>query len=197
MYGIFSRHDARRPARIQLPPPLPGVPALLFRGYVDGSYMTWDQGGASKSVGLFTVVRNPSLMAVMQQPGELLEVDCTPQLCAGTDVDGVDLSGRPVVGHPLEYSRNYALYDVDLAARSLIVENEMDAPGWSGYCETHGERLLPDRVDRALRGWVLGPGRHRLRVSYRTPLLVPGAILSGFFLACWVGMVVWFARARS
>jgi len=198
VYGIFSRHEARRPARIPQPTPLPGVPALLFRGYVDGSYMTWDQGGGGKSVGLVTVVRNPSLMAVMLQPGELLEVDCAPQLCAGAAVDGVDLAGRPVVGRPLQYSRNYAVYDVDLAARSLIVENEMDAPGWSGYCETHGERLLPERVDRSLRGWVLGPGHHRLRVSYRTPLLAPGAMVSAFFLACWLASVVlWRATCQA
>jgi hypothetical protein len=160
--------------------------------------MTSDRGSGSNAASLATINDDPSLAALMRQPGELLEVDCTATLCSTGDAIGVSLSGRPAAGKSLEYSRNYVVYEVDLPAapQALVVENEMFAPGWSGYCETHGERLQPKRIDGALRGWVLGPGKHRFKVSYRTPLLLPGAFLSLLFLACWVGTVAVGLRSR-
>jgi hypothetical protein len=193
---FFTRHS-RRPARVDEPAPRTGMFGIMWRGYIEGAYMTRDLGGA-QPIGLQTVAGNPSLAMVMRQPGELLEVDCNPQVCDAGDSDGVTLPGRPLAGKSFEYSRNYVVYEADVPARSLVVENEMYAPGWSGYCETHGERLVPKRIDGALRGWVLEGGKHRLRIVYRTPWLAPGAILSALFGVCWVGTVAaWWRGAAT
>ena len=191
--GLFQRQESQRPGRTPEAPPAAGEFPLVWRGYIDGSYMTRDRGG-TQLVGLVDVLRNPSLNAVMLQPGGLREVDCTPAVCSGGDAAGVELAGRPPAGRPLAYSRNYAVYEVRVPARSLLVENELYAPGWTGYCEIHGERFEPERIDGALRGWVVGPGEHRLRVRYRTPLLVPGAALSALFFACWIATLAGWWR---
>ena len=98
----------------------------------------------------------------------------------------------------MQYSRNYVVYQVNLAERSLVVENEIFAPGWSGICETHAENFSPHRVDGGLRGWVLDAGEHRLRVTYRTPWLAASAASSLFFLALWILLiVVWFRSEQN
>jgi hypothetical protein len=193
--NLFFTRQSQRPARVDEAASRPGMFGIPWRGYIEGVYMTRDWGG-TQPMGLQTVAGNPSLAMVMRLPGELLAVDCTPQVCSAGDSGGVTLPGRPPAGKSSEYSRNYVVYEANLPARSLVVENEMYAPGWSGHCETHGERLVPKQIDGALRGWVLEGGKHRLRLVYRTPWLAPGAISSALFGICWVGIVTSWWRVR-
>jgi hypothetical protein len=189
--GVFARQSTRRPARMDAPPEIPGTFPVTWRGYIDGTYMTRDHGAGSLAIGLNAIAGDPVLAELMRRPGTLLALPCTPLLCGSGDATGVALESAAETGRELEYSRNFAVYDVDLPAASLVVENEMYAPGWRGICETHGEHLVPERIDGALRGWVLGPGPHRLRVEYRTPRLLAGALLAALSAACWAGLAVW------
>jgi len=196
VYGIFQRWEDRRPARTARPPVSPGVFPLLWRGYIDGSYMTFDLGGGSKSIGLRNVLSNSSLMTLMEEPGELRAIGCSSRICTSASVEDIDLLNAARVGTPLRYSRNYVSYYIFLSVRALVVENEMAAPGWVGYCETHGEHLAPVVVDGALRGWVLGPGQHRVRLTYRTPMLAAGAILSAGCFVFWLISTILLGPSR-
>jgi hypothetical protein len=83
--------------------------------------------------------------------------------------------------------------------RSLAVENEVYARGWTATCRTHGEHMLPLRVNGGLRGWILTPGSHQLVLRYQTPLLSFGILLSVFAYGIWsagVLTLLWFNRFK-
>ncbi len=182
---VFERREIQRPARRT-------NEALPWQGYLDGSYISTDKVG-TLSISQQRLLGNPSMRAIVMAPGAVMQVECTAEACESPEPATVPLSGQALAGIPLEYSRNFVIYQVTLARRSLVVENEIYAPGWSGICETHQERYEVHRVDGGFRGWVLNAGQHRLRVTYRTPWLAAGAALSLLFLACWISTtVVWF-----
>src|SRR5581483_11205207 len=142
-----------------------------------GSYLTGDASGGSVSTGKRVVVRDRKLQAFMLEAGKASAIACPRPACSADAARGVDLASLPPAGRPIQYSRNSVSYDVELAADSLLVENEMFAPGWSGECGVHGEKLAAVRVQGAVRGWVLGGGHHALTFRYSTPLLGAGAAL--------------------
>jgi hypothetical protein len=185
---IFERRESERPARRR-------NAVVNSQGFLDGSYLSDDKVG-TLSVSQQRLQRDPTLLSIAMQPGRLFPVECTGIICETAEPNNISLADRPSAGRAVQYSRNYVVYAVNLASRSLLVENEIYAPGWSGICETHNERISAIRVDGGFRGWVLGPGEHRLRLTYRTPLLATGAFLSALFSSLWlVSIIVWF-RAK-
>ena len=185
---IFGRQETRRPPRIT-------NENLSWQGYLDGSYLSMDKVG-TLSISQQRVQTNPSLRDIVMAPGAILQVACEAQICESPEPGTVPVSGQASAGTTVQYSRNYIIYQVNVPKRSLVVENEVYAPGWSGICEIHQEHFDVHRVDGGFRGWVLNAGEHRLRVTYRTPWLTASAALSILFLACWISTtVVWF-RSR-
>jgi Bacterial membrane protein YfhO len=189
--SVFHRHETSRPARKTA-----GDPAWLsWRGYLDGSYMTNDVGGVV-SLSRARIEASPVLFRLMHEPSKLLRIDCgvSARACAG-DPNGVVTGSLGIAGRSLEYSRDYVVYDVDVPARSLVVENEVYIAGWHAVCD--GKSLQVQRVDGSLRGWVVPAGHHRVRVYYQTPLLVPGSIVSIVAGLAAVLSFAWFTRLPS
>jgi len=182
---IFSRQETSRPPRVEVPTPF----QYAWRGYVNGTYMMNDYG--PKSISQQMVDANPGVSAVMHRGTELFVANCGTVTCDADNIDGVALDTPSPDARSVVYSRNYIIYRIPVRNRSLVVENEMFAPGWSAVCESHGERLTARRVDGALRGWVLAPGTHRLRAEYRTPMLREAALVSVAAYVAWTLISGW------
>lgn len=182
---VFKRRESQRPRRST-------NEVLNWQGYLDGSYLSTVKVG-SFSISQQRLLGDPSLHNIVMGPGAVMQVACTAEICDSFEAGAVSLSGQASAGTTLQYSRNYVVYSVSLPKRSLVVENELYAPGWSGICEIHHEHFDVHRVDGGFRGWVLNAGEHRLRVEYRTPWLTVSAIFSMLFVVCWISItVVWF-----
>lgn len=50
--------------------------------------------------------------------------------------------------------------------------------GWKA--EDNGEEVQVKKVNGMYMGWMLSPGKHEIKMTYRTPGIVPGAIISVF-----------------
>jgi hypothetical protein len=197
---IFSRVESTRPRRKESKTAID----LSWRGYIDGSYMTNDLTNM-RSLAQQRIAADPALVEIMREPNEMFLMPCAGTLCNGEKIEGAPLANQVPATTSVRYSRNEILYDVTAAVRSLAVENEIYAPGWTAVCRTDGEHLSPLRVDGALRGWVLPPGFHELVLRYRTPLLSLGAMISALAYTIWSGAVVlllwcnrsWFLSRNS
>ena len=182
---VFKRQESQRPLRST-------NEILNWEGYLNGSYQSTIKVG-SFSISQQRLLVDSSLHNFVMGPGAVVQVACTTAICDSPEVGAVSLPGQASAGTTLQYSRNYVVYKVSLARRSLVIENELYAPGWSGICEIHHEHFDVHRVDGGFRGWVLNAGEHRLRVKYRTPWLTVSAIFSMLFVVCWISMtVIWF-----
>lgn len=189
--SIFSKHLTARPARQETM-----ASDWSWRGYLNGTFIATDKVGTLTKTQL-NVERDAQLRAFVMKPGELEEVSCSAALCNGTVADGVDVSAPRPTGTSISYARNTVTYDADVPEPSLLVENEIYAPGWSAHCETHGENLTPVRVDNAVRGWVVPAGKHRLVMRFRTPLLGIGLMISMLSFMTWLAVpFVWMRASR-
>lgn len=186
--AIFQRHEASRPARLTA-----GHPDWLsWRGYLDGTYMTNDVGRVV-STSRARIEADPALFRLMHEPSKLLQIDCEANApaCAG-DPNHILTDGLHTAGKSLEYSRNYVVYQVDVARRSLVIENEVYVAGWHATCD--GKPMQVQRVDGSLRGWVIPVGHHQVRLYYQTPLLVPSSIAAIVAALAEILLFVWFRR---
>lgn len=181
----FLGQLTRRPARTPVHPARPDEYPLIWRGYIDGSFMPGDLGGGQPPSRV-RVEQDGTLTAIVMAPGQLRAAECIAQLCDVSTVEGLAVERLSELGRSLAFGRNEIAYEVDLSRPSLVIENEVDAAGWTAACTLHGERFREVRVNGALRGWVVPEGRHHLRVVYRTPWLTAGSVLSGIFFGIWM-----------
>ncbi len=86
--------------------------------------------------------------------------------------------------------RNSLRIEADVARPSLLVLSETYFPGWKAKVDGTSQEVL--RVDGALRGVALGPGRHRVELAYEPRsfalglwLSVAGAILAAALTLPW------------
>lgn len=183
--AIFSRHDAQRGPRavadnVRLP---------SWWGYLDGAYLTNDSGHVIPLTRQ-TAELDPAVMRFILQGSQILEVPCASDNAACSAEDpSVNLSGRAPAGVPLEYSRNFLSYEIELPARSLVIENEMAIRGW--HISIDGKETPMRKVNGCLRGWVAPAGKHQVRLRYRTPWLIPSLLLSAAGLVAWIA-AVWY-----
>jgi hypothetical protein len=80
----------------------------------------------------------------------------------------------------------------------LVVLSESLRRGWS--VEVDGRAARPVPVDTVWRGVRVPAGEHEVTWRYRTPGLVPGAVLSlltGALMFVWGALLVWRARRRG
>jgi Bacterial membrane protein YfhO len=82
--------------------------------------------------------------------------------------------------------------DVSSSAEGMLVISQPFYPGWQAKVD--GERVLLHRVDYLLQGVPLGPGSHRVELSYHLSLLP--AILSLAVLAACVAALI-LSRPRK
>ncbi len=187
--NIFLRHEASRPARV----PPDGVLNRSWLGYVEGRYTIND---SVKSISRQRAAASPELTSAILQPSTLYAIPCASGVCGPGEPGPVSLTAQALhPGRAIAYERNHIVYDLSMDVPSLVVENELFAPGWTGRCETHGRALAPVRVDGALRGWVLPGGHHKLRLDYFTPRLIAGGLVSALGYLMWGGLLC-FVRFR-
>ena len=189
-FRIFERTDSARPPRKTAA----NREWLSWRGYLDGSYMTNDSGG-SISLSRANVEADPTLFRFVEQGSKLVGVGCSSQtaVCSSTPTN-VPVLQLPEMGRSLRYERNSILYDVQVAGKSLAVENELYIAGWHAVCD--GKQIPVLKVDRALRGWIVPAGSHRVKLYYQTPFLETGLFLSGLGLLSWVGCLAWLCYSH-
>jgi hypothetical protein len=84
--------------------------------------------------------------------------------------------------------------DATLRAPGVLVVGEPYSPGWQARVDGEPARLL--RVDYALSGLALLPGRHRVELLYVDEPLGRGAAVTGVALLALCALTL-FARARK
>jgi uncharacterized membrane protein YfhO len=91
--------------------------------------------------------------------------------------------------------RNSLQIEADVARASLLVLSETYFPGWQA--EVDGNEQAVRRVDGALRGVALGPGRHRVALRYAPRSFSRGLMLSIVGALIAVGLALPWPRARA
>lgn len=189
---IFQKRLLERPERRATP----NLLDLSWRGYIDGSFMSEDLGG-TKSIGRSVVEASPDLTQFMAKGSTILAFPCNSGAAVcGPQPHNISVINGLQAGTSIIYSRNFVKYGVTVSAPSLIVENEIYTDGWAAICESHNRKVHVERVDGALRGWILPTGAHKVRVYYQTPLLWQGTVLSMIASLCWLIAMEEFLRRR-
>jgi hypothetical protein len=88
--------------------------------------------------------------------------------------------------------------EAELAADGLVVLADLFYPGWELTVETNGEsRKLPIlRANRAMRGALLPPGKHRLVYRYRPRSVLYGAATSVLAIVALLGLAAYAGLRR-
>ena len=79
-----------------------------------------------------------------------------------------------------------------LSEDSVLVENEIWFPGWTGKLKRDGQRVenIPaTNVEETLRAWQLPAGQYKLVTQFRTPYLRACAVISLAGLAMYLGLI--------
>ena len=86
--------------------------------------------------------------------------------------------------------------DVDANSPALLVLSDAYYEGWRALLDGREVDILP--ANGAVRGVPVSAGHHELVFSYRTPGLVPGAIVSAisWALAAAIALSAWWGRRR-
>ncbi|HYL34567.1 MAG TPA: hypothetical protein VEV17_01495 [Bryobacteraceae bacterium] len=89
---------------------------------------------------------------------------------------------------------NSSTVQVDMQCRGMVVQSENDAPGW--IARVDGKETPIYEAYTALRGVVVGPGKHKIEMRYRPLSVVAGgaATLSAFLGALALCAAGWLRR---
>jgi hypothetical protein len=195
--GVLLQHVVARPPRNAT---LKYPNEVSWNGYLNGEFLMRDDDGTilrQRRV----VERQPDLMAFMQDGSRLLAVTCSPAVCDGgseVHVEFASAMGDSPPGfawQPVMYGRSSVRYRVTLALRTLVIENELYAPGWKAKIDGTST-VAPVRVNDALRGWLLPPGDYELELNFETPWLEIGVVAS-LAAALLYALILVAAGARS
>lgn len=160
---------ARRPARTPERHPdlaiLGGDPNDGL-GYLGTSYNLGDFGSFLTSART-NITREPRLRDLMLEPWTAWVWSCDQIDCSGRQIAvPEEFAGRESEGvRTLSYGLSTIRYRVDLPERSLMIENETFARGWSA----DRSDITPVSVDGTLRGWVLPAGNYEFTTSFVLP----------------------------
>ncbi len=200
--AIFDHFPAQRPARQVGDDP----EDLRWQGYINGNYMMSDYKTCpTHSCGVIEkspVLRNymkrawqPVLLPVAQLPAQ--QMADIPR--AGVAQLEESVFNAPAAGaisgvQQVRYEPSRIVYEVNLPADTLMIENELYFPGWSGeIIHADGTRaaLQPVKVNDALRGWVFPAGRYTFQASFVFPGFSTYVAISLGALLVWLaGMVL-------
>ncbi|MGQ0679172.1 MAG: hypothetical protein ACT4OM_05870 [Actinomycetota bacterium] len=174
-------HDRQASAlRHQLadpPPTRPGRTAVLAPynpvgstddaiGYLGTSYRLGDYGGTI-SAARHRITESPKLTKIMLRPWTAWVIPCSQIDCSATalglpyDMD----SHLSASVETIAYGMDRIEYRVDLPEASLLIENELAAPGWSST----QPGIAQVEIAGALRGWTVPAGRYNFATTYRQP----------------------------
>jgi hypothetical protein len=179
-----------------------------WAGYLDNTYQMDDYGNTVLNARA-KLQTDPVLVKYMLQPLTPLVFPSVQGLSIDTVRSRLEqrvtgLPERPNMVTPVEYGLNGIVYHVRLTTDSLLVENEIWFPGWTGKLKrsaTKVENAEATSVENTLRAWRLPAGQYKFVTEFRTPYLRGCAILSIAGLSIYLVLLVmayrsWRARMQ-
>ena len=121
------------------------------------------------------------------QKAAVVEGHC--DACTALDVPG--LAGRVA---RVQWGTNSVDATITARRRGLLVLSQSWFPGWSASVDGHATKVL--RTNALVLGVLVPPGRHHVRLSYRTPGLTTGLAVSGGTLAGFALVPAFLLTAR-
>ena len=179
-----------------------------WAGYLDGSYQMVDYGNTVLKARA-KLETDPVLRQYVLQPltplifpnGQQVSIDMVrSRLGQPSDAD-FERRNRVI---PVKYALNSVAYQVRLSADSVLVENEIWFPGWTGKVKRDAnrvERIPAASIDESLRAWHLPAGQYTFVTQFRTPYLRVCAIVSVAGLPIYLALLAmayrsWRARMQ-
>ena len=179
-----------------------------WAGYLDNTYQMDDYGNTVLNARA-KLQTDPALVKYMLQPLTPLVFPSVQELSIDTVRSRLEqrvtgLSEPPNMVTPVEYGLNSIVYQVRLTADSLLVENEIWFPGWTGKVKREAakvENAEATSVENTLRAWRLPAGQYKFVTEFRTPYLRGCAIVSLAGLSIYLVLLVmayrsWRARMQ-
>lgn len=121
-------------------------------------------------------------------------VECPPEMTApGTIPNDVDLGTATLRSRQPEH----VVIDVEASTDgAVLVLTDAYYTGWKATLDGEPVEILP--ANHAVRGVMIPRGKHRVEFKYRTPGLVPAAIVSGstLILGLILSLVFWLRDRR-
>jgi hypothetical protein len=183
--GQLDTPPERRPAReTPLAPHNPVGDQYDPIGYLGMSYRLGDYGN-TVTAARHRIMQDPRLQDLMLRRWTAWVIPCRQIDCRADELrlpEGLERRESTDV-NTVSYGVNRIEYRVQIPEPSLLVENEIPAPGWSA--NRRGIRQV--RVAGALRGWVLPAGSYRFSAVYVQPERPLQLTLAGLALVAWAG----------
>lgn len=162
-------------------------------GYLGADYYLGDYASAI-TMARRNITLDPQLRAAMLEPWTAWIWPCNQTDCSGSPIEVPDLAGMESDNvRTASYGPSLITYEVSLSERSLMIENEIYAPGWS----SDRPGIKPISVDGTLRGWVLPPGQYQFSVRYTLPHRQAQLFLAAAALASWALALILFLRTQA
>ena len=167
-----------------------------WAGYLDGTYQIgdWNNTVLQPRAKLET---DPALSKYMLQPLTPLVFPNAPKVSIDMIRSRLEQRTNGVLERrnrviPVAYGLNNVEYQVRLSEDSVLVENEIWFPGWTGKLKRDGQRVenIPaTNVEETLRAWHLPAGQYKFVTQFRTPYLRACAVISLAGLAVYLGLI--------
>jgi hypothetical protein len=88
----------------------------------------------------------------------------------------LETCGQPDQVRLLERDSNRLVVEADLGCRGMVVAGETYSPGWQATVDGQPTRIY--EAYSALRGVVVGAGRHRIEMRYRPKSVLVGGLMT-------------------
>lgn len=179
---------ARARARYQLESQAPDL-----EGYLQGRY-TADDYAASEHLRTIIAIRSsPDLTTYLTQAS-------APRLVPLATANATAALRSPETGPvaAVHYWREHIEYRTSASAESILIENEPQFRGWTGFLDCNPDReQSPIQTFWPLRAWRVPAGDHRFCVRFSTPGFGLAVTISGICFLLWIaggGWLVWKRR---
>jgi hypothetical protein len=159
-------------------------------GFLAMGYRIQGHGGFQTAAKV-EALRDPMLTEMLLEPWTAWTVPCTE-----IDCDRIEQLPDPAAwrttdaARTLSYGTDTIDYEINLAERALLIENEINFPGWG----TDSDLVRAVDHDGPFRAWVAESGSYQFRAQFRTTTLRNAVLLATAALVAWsvaAAMVFW------
>lgn len=177
------------------PPRTDTYPYLL--GYRQGIYSLDDYAGGARFVSNDRALHSTRLKNFLALPGGASEIsEAEASQTMDQPIDEMKLSPLiPTNGvTSTSYRPTSVAYDVNLDHDSIVMENEINFPGWSAEIHDPHSKMsknLTPITNLPLRAWRLPAGKYQLLVGFQLPWLRSGIAISAICLIGILGLWGW------
>lgn len=173
-----------------------------WAGYLDGTYQMGDYGNTVLNARA-KLQTDPALAKYMLQPLTPLVFPSVQGLSIDTVRSRLERGAGNVLERqntvtPVKYGLNSIVYQVTLATDSMVVENEIWFPGWTGRLKPGAkqvEKIPATSVDENLRAWRLPAGQYKFITQFRTPYFRVCGIVSMAGLLIYLALLAMAYRS--